>query len=65
MAEVYQMQFRGTDRAPFAAWLEKCQRTGAATTMVEAIRLAVWLGTQLPDDTLPALSAQRRESKWD
>jgi hypothetical protein len=56
MADTYPMQFTGADREPFNAWLEKCRRAGVASTMNDAIRLAVRLGMRIPADQLAEIA---------
>jgi len=48
----FPMMFTGSDREPFDTWLTRCKKLGLASTMTDAIRLAVRLGGKLTDEQI-------------
>jgi hypothetical protein len=51
-ADKYPIMLTGADREPFHKWLNRCRDLGAASTMTDAIRLAVRLGGKLTDEQI-------------
>jgi len=50
--ERFPMMFTAKDREPFNGWLDRCIKLGLATTMTDAIRLAVRLAETKTDEQI-------------